>query len=189
VYCSVDLVPTFKIKGIALLNLIKIVNKAMIYNQPEGWQKYLQKYAEADVIMPELLFGSTKVITDNDSNKDRTDMTASVLLKNINTSVDKNYNVQPGQNLKGEKFKSNQLKWVYTRIKALKSIFGVNLDNYMLKKLLWKPNEFTANRNTYFLLYEVMCLPEVRAQFESVIDFRQWEKNRDRQEIPVFKRE
>jgi hypothetical protein len=152
VYCSVDLVPTFKIKHIAPLDLAKIVNMGIMNNQPEGWQNYPQKYAKADVIMPELLFVSQKAITDDDSNKDGTDSIASVLLKNINTSVDKNYYVRPGQNLKREKFKSEDLKWVYTEIKALKTIFSVSLDNYMLKKLLWKPNEFRANMGDHYLL-------------------------------------
>jgi hypothetical protein len=189
VYCSLDLVPTFKIKGIAPLDLARIINMGMIYHKPGGWLKYLQKYAKAEVIMPDILFGSKKDITDKD-------MIGSVLLKNINTSIDKNYYVRPGQNLNGQKFKSDDLKWVYTRIKALKIIFGVNIDNYMLKKLLWKPNEFVKNRYVpdfvcMRLLYDVMCLPEVRAQFESIIDFRQWERNtkRYRCKIPVLKRE
>jgi hypothetical protein len=71
--------------------------------------------------------------------------------------------------LKEVKFKSQDLKLVYTTIKAVKTILGVILDNYKLKKLLWKTNEFQCFVPSQ-LLYEVMCLPEIRAPFESKID-------------------
>jgi hypothetical protein len=65
------------------------------------------------------------------------------------------------------------LKYVDTRIKALKTILGISLDNYKLKKLLCmaKPKEFKSSLSPIELLYEVMCLPEVRAQFESRINY------------------
>jgi hypothetical protein len=71
---------------------------AMISDQPDGWLKYLQKYANADLIMPDIL-GCIKYISDEDSNTDVTDIDSikemteirSVPLKNINTSIKPNY--------------------------------------------------------------------------------------------------
>jgi hypothetical protein len=118
---------------------------AMISDQPDGWLKYLQKYANADLIMPDIL-GCIKYISDEDSNTDVTDIDSikemteirSVPLKNINTSIKPNYFVRPGQHFKGTKYQLEVLKYVYTRIKALKTILGISLDNYKLKKLLWR---------------------------------------------------
>jgi hypothetical protein len=52
-YCSVDLVPTFKINTTTALNLARNVNTTMVKEKPEGWFGYLQKYASSDMIMPD----------------------------------------------------------------------------------------------------------------------------------------
>jgi hypothetical protein len=54
-YCSVDLVPTFKINKTTAMSLARNVNTAMLKEKPEGWFRYLQKYASSDMIMPDLV--------------------------------------------------------------------------------------------------------------------------------------
>jgi hypothetical protein len=53
-YCSIDLGPTFKINKITALNLAYIVNIAMLKERPDGWFRYLQKYATSDMIFLDL---------------------------------------------------------------------------------------------------------------------------------------
>jgi hypothetical protein len=84
VYCSVDLVPVFDIEGIHPLHLAKIINVTMLNKRPEGWMNYMSKYANADLIITDLLEG------------DRSQTIESVLLKNLNCSVERNYFVRPG---------------------------------------------------------------------------------------------
>jgi hypothetical protein len=84
VYCSVDLVPVFDIEGIHPLHLAKIINVAMLNERPEGWMNYMSKYANADLIVTDLLQG------------DGSQAIESVLLKNLNCSVERNYFVRPG---------------------------------------------------------------------------------------------
>jgi hypothetical protein len=169
IYCSVDLVPTFKIIGISPLELAKIVNSAMIYLKPNGWMKYLTKYAKTDLIVIDLI-----------ENSSESQMIQSVILKNINCSLDQNYFVRPGQYLGREKFKSEEHKKIYLRIKALKTILDIELDNYMLKKLLLKPIELRTDIlpsdfiSDFF--HDVMCQPELREKFESRIAYEFWPK-------------
>jgi hypothetical protein len=105
VYCSVDLVPTFKIKKITALELARIANTAMLTEKPEGWFRYLQKYATSDVILSDLY-------------QDKVSTFSSVLLKNLNWQSDHNYFARPGQHLGVEKFKGDAWRMVYIFIKA-----------------------------------------------------------------------
>jgi hypothetical protein len=57
---------------------------AMLDERPEGWMNYMSKYANADLIITDLLEG------------DRSQTIESVLLKNLNCSVERNYFVRPG---------------------------------------------------------------------------------------------
>jgi hypothetical protein len=83
-YCSVDVVPVFNIQGIQPLHLANILNSAMLNQRPDGWMNYMRKYANADLIVTDLMEG------------DRSQTIESVLLKNLNCSVEKNYFVRPG---------------------------------------------------------------------------------------------
>jgi hypothetical protein len=173
IYCSMDVVPVFQIKGILPLELARLINTAMLMEQPEGWLNYITKYAKADLIVPDLLKGDKSLIK-------------SVLLKNLNCSVEKNYFVRPGQHLNATKFLSNDHRWVYQRIKALKSVLKIDLNTYFLKKLLLRPVMFNTN-NSYEFLFDVMCQPELREKFERIIDYDNWITEEDKSNLPLKK--
>ena len=49
VYCSVDLVPTFKVEAVKAVGLARIVNVAMLAeDHPSSWFNYLRGYAKGD---------------------------------------------------------------------------------------------------------------------------------------------
>jgi hypothetical protein len=84
IYCSVDVVPVFNIRGIQPLYLANILNSATLTQKPEGWFNYMKKYAKADLIVTDLLEG------------DPSQMIKSVLLKNLNCTEEKNFFIRPG---------------------------------------------------------------------------------------------
>jgi hypothetical protein len=57
IYCSVDVVPIYKIIKMKALAKARIVNTAMIKQQPEGWRGYMRKYATSDLIFTDLQKG------------------------------------------------------------------------------------------------------------------------------------
>jgi hypothetical protein len=173
IYCSVDLVPTFPIMKIDTMKLARIVNLGMHKERPEGWLSYMTKYVKSDMIVPDLLDG-----VDSTTN--------SVLLKTMNTSLDQNYFVRPGQCLGVDKFRTERHTEAYSTIKALKQILSVKgLDNYMVKKLLLRPIEFQSE-DYYDFLFEVMSLPEIREQFQS-INYDEWLNYEQKKIIPLKK--
>jgi hypothetical protein len=169
IYCSIDLVPTFKVRKIDPLELARFLNTAMLKERPEGWFTYLKKYVKANRIVTELL-----ECVSSDSQ-----MIGSVRLKNLNCSKDCNYFVQLGQCLTKEKFKSNMHKTAYMQIKALKKILDIEFNNYLLKKLLLRPVEFDHSFEEHFL-FDVMCQPELRETFEKRIDYTKWMERANR---------
>jgi hypothetical protein len=171
IYSSVDLVPTFNINPIDPLDLARIINSAMLSQRPDGWFNYMKKYAKADLIVTDLLV------------KERDQAIGSVLLKNLNCSLEQNYFVRPGQHLAAEKFKTKEHRRLYQNVKALKTILDVDLNNYMLKKLLLKPIEFKIRIKSHFL-YDVMCMPELKEKFEEKIDYEEWKVCRAKSKIP-----
>jgi hypothetical protein len=97
----------------AALELARIVNTAMIEQQPTGWLRYLEKYSTSDVIFTDLL-----------NVQDKSSMIGSVLLKQLSAQQ---YFVRPGQHLGTDKFSSKSHHQVYCWIKALKTILDVDL--------------------------------------------------------------
>jgi hypothetical protein len=86
VYTSVDLIPTFGIIGKAPLQLARAVNLAMLNQKPEGWLDHLTKYFNADMVLTDLL----------DSKQTYRQNIKTVLMKNLNCSIDNNFFIQPG---------------------------------------------------------------------------------------------
>jgi hypothetical protein len=191
IYCSVDLVPTFKIKEIAALELARMVNMAMIKEQPEGWLRYLEKYAASDLIRTDLLYvskenglnGGAYYATDSK----KVVQLSSVLLKNLNCQPDKNYFIRPGQHLGTDKFKSRGQRQIYCWIKALKKILSVDVSMYMVKKiLLERPHEIRSDC-PYNDLYYKMSQAELKEKFDSKIDYTKWESLRIKAVVPLKK--
>jgi hypothetical protein len=178
IYCSVDLVPSFNIQGIEPLELANIINSAMLSKRPEGWFDYMRKYAKADLIVAELLEG------------DKSQTIESVLLKNLNCSEETNYFVRPGQHLSESKFTSDVHKAIYTKIKALKTILKVDVNNYFVKKLLLRKVEYGDSVIVdYIFFFEVMQQPELREMFKSRIDYEVWIEDLDKTYIPLWTEE
>jgi hypothetical protein len=124
-------------KQVEALELARMVNTAIINQKPEGWVGYLERYVTSDIIFTDLIISGQKTwIMD-------------CLLKQL--SGEDSF-VRPGQHL--QKFSSATHHKVYCRIKALKSIFNVNINrnrrteaevkisSYKVKKILLRPAEF-----------------------------------------------
>jgi hypothetical protein len=71
-------------------------------------------------------------------------------------------------------------------VKALKTILEIDLNSYMLKKLLSEPIEFNTEHLNYFL-YDVMCQPKIREKFKFVIDYKKWNRDTRKCFIPLKK--
>jgi hypothetical protein len=147
----------------------------MMKQQPDGWLRYLKEYATSDLIITDLL-----------GDNDRSNMIHSVLLKQLNFCSDNNYFVRPGQHLSANKFNSVNHYFVYCCIKVLKAILEVDISQYLVKKMLLRPSEFSGGVR-YSLLYATMCQGELRERFEEKIDYDQWKKEEFKSNIPLKK--
>ena len=124
-YCSMDIVPVFPIKKMSPMDLARIIITAMRKRgHHPGWFHQIRKYEVCDRIVRGI---NTPDVT-------------SVVLKTMNCQEDKNYFIRPGQPLGWDKFPKDDIKDYYCRIKLMIKAKGVkNLGNYMVKKLLLKP--------------------------------------------------
>ncbi len=121
-------------------------------------------------------------------------MDAVILKRLVGSAGRYGYYVRPAQPLGADKkFQSDE--WVrrsYKYIKALKSILGVDLNSYLLKKLFMRPAfrtiKFGATKDG-MVIFKMLSQPELRRKFESVIDFEQWAREPEfsRQFIPLRK--
>ena len=79
-----------------------------------------------------------------------------------------------------QEFENNKRLFdVYIKIKALKDLLGAETKSYFVKKVLLRPN-FKAITDGGFhlpgrLLFTALTLPELRGQFEHLIDFERWQ--------------
>ena len=138
-YCSIDIVPVFPITKMTPMELARIIITALRKRgHPVGWFHQLRKYEVCDKIVEGI---PTKDVT-------------SVILKTLNCGVDRNYFIRPAQPLGWDKFQSEKMEDYYCRMKLLIKGKGVkSLDNYMLKKLLRKP-EFQDTSLFWILKHE-----------------------------------
>ena len=176
VFCSVDLVPTFKIEEIEAIDLARIINTAMLgAGQPKGWYNHMKNYVKGDMVLEDTFQGSGTV--------------KAVLLKHLSCFSEKNYYVRPGQNLGPVKFQTRNLKRAYCYIKALKKIRKVSdLDMYLVKKDFKKEVFLALDRETtYFddFFFKVLSQPVLKSKFESVINYPQWGRRHNKYEIPL----
>ena len=168
IYMSMDIIPAYSLQEITSLGLAKIVNLGMLKKfQPKGWFKYLTNYLECDMVMEDLL-GIKSIVPKNKS----------VFLKLLHSQSDLHY-VRPGQLIGQKKFQSNRHHLLYQHIKFFKKTFDLDINMFMVKKLLWKPEITMIYHETLVqreFVLRVISLPELRAHFEKVFDFNAWEK-------------
>ncbi len=129
IYCSMDLIPSFRVSPAGSMDIARMVNDAMLAaDHPPGWDAYLRGYVGAEM---HIKMGDAEI--DNDAVR-------SVGLKLLNDEGDRYYFVRPVQPMGGRKFLSRELKDVYCLIKVLKKVFGISrgLQMYMVKKKLRK---------------------------------------------------
>ncbi len=57
VYCSIDLVPTFKIKKVGAIELARAVNGVMLGDgrPDQAWFRYLNNYAKSDMVLSDIV--------------------------------------------------------------------------------------------------------------------------------------
>ena len=168
VYCSIDIVPTYSIREFGALSLAKLVNTGMLASpsRPQGWLKYLQNYVTSDMVLTDILDTRRQV--------------ESVFLKLLQNSHSDVYYIRPGQLLGQEKFCTQRHHLVYQQIKFLKKCLQLaDVDMYMVKKLLWKPEVNMLHYETVTkreFVIRVLSLPELKHHFQTVIDFRKWDR-------------
>ena len=138
-YCSIDIVPVFPIREKDPIELANIIISAMRKKgHPQGWFHQIRKYEVCDRIVKGI----------------KSPNVTSVVLKTMNCQEDKNYFIRPGQPLGWDKFPNDKIKEYYCRIKLMLKAKGIkNLGNYMVKKLLLKP-EFQNRTMFQILLHE-----------------------------------
>ena len=139
---------------------------------PKEWYSNLEKYLSTDRVLREL-----------------GDEVSKILIKMCNVGEDKNYMVQAGQHLKGDKFRSERLKSVFCQVKALKQMLGVSgFSNYLLKKIL-AADEFVQieedTRGDNHLLFKVLTHRSIRNYFLGHIDFVKYEAYPSKHVIPI----
>ena len=110
-------------------------------------------------------------------------VTDSVLLKTMNSNHDQYYYIRPGQLLGQAKFPRLRHKYVYIKIKSIKKLLNLDLNMFMVKKLLWTPKMQFMCYNTVMEIEFVRKLlecPELKAKAAERIDFKEWEKRQDK---------
>ena len=168
IYCSMDLILAYCIVEIESVELANIINTGFLRTeQPDGTLKYLRNYIECDMVMEDLI----KVKSDFQKNK-------TVFLKLLHSESNLYY-IRPGQLLGREKFPTKCHHLLYQQVKFFKKSFNLDINMYMLKKLLWKPEvmllHFECLNQREFVL-RVLSMPELKRHFEGIFDFRAWER-------------
>ena len=178
-YCSIDLVPVFRILAIGSLDLAKIVNEGMLGpGHPEEWFDFITGYVGEDKVMMELFGGG-----------EGDEVICHVLLKLINCYPTNNYFIRPSQLMTQHKFHSPLAKKAYCYMKALKKVLGLNFSQYLLKKQLLKPVLRTIEEihPDNFILYfqAVLSSHELKSLFEERINFSAWGDIHHKSYIPL----
>ena len=163
-YCSIDLVPVFRVEPLRPLDLASIVNIGMLTpGHPREWFDCVKSYIREDKVLMEIF-----------QDEGGEDMVHYVLLKVINCSKD-SYFIRPSQLLAQKKFQSPMSKKAYCYIKALKKVLSLDISQYMVKKSLMKPVfEEMQQDNFYRFFFAVLSSAEIRPLFEERINFSAW---------------
>ncbi len=168
IYVSMDIIPAYSVQKISSLDLARAVNLGVLNKfRPKGWFKYLTNYLESEMVMEDLL-GIKSIVQNNKS----------VFLKLLHFQSDLHY-IRPGQLLGQKKFQSNRHHLSYQHIKFFKKSFDLDLNIFMVKKFLWKPEVTMIYYETLVqreFVLRVMSLPELRSYFDTLFDFDTWEK-------------
>ena len=170
VYCSVDLIPMFKIKEMAAMELSRIGNKAMLApDHPWGWFKYLMGVVRHDRVTQEL------------ADEININTIKTVSLKTMNCNAGRNYYVRPGQVLGPEKFFEEEAKESYIVIKLITKLLEADLNMYWVKKEL----RTFARYHTAGNIFSVLSKGKFKTLLEDKIDFEKWNKSKSSYKIPL----
>ena len=169
IFCSIDLIPVFPIQPVTTMFLVKLINTAMLFSDhPRGWLKYLFKYPTDYKIIEEL----------TPKGKDEIH---SVGLKTMNFNEGKNHHIKPAQVFTLEKFRSKEMRDIYSYIKFLKKVLNFNISSFWVKKELMKDQYLSiveSNENVDTALIQVLSQPEFRSKLKGKINFTLSNKNR-----------
>ena len=170
IYCSVDLIPVFHIEPISTMQLARLIMRNMLsIEPPEGWLNFLFKYYKDYKIVQYLSQSGDGKVT-------------SVGLKTMTFLERRNHHVKPAQDFTRDKFASPRMKDIYTYIKFLIQVLGLDLSSYWVKKELLK-EEYSSLLDTWcdnggyggcvddFALVQILSQPQFKPKFQSEIDF------------------
>ena len=172
IYCSIDLIPIFAIEPIPTMELARLINDAMLGdNPPEGWLNFMFKYFKDYKIIQELAeSGSGKII--------------SVGLKTMNFYEGRNHHIKHAQEMTESKFSSRRMKDIYSYVKLLKKVLHLDLSSYWVKKELMKPeyesilDSCTESKDEWsdaddFALVQILMQSEFKTKVGDKIDFQE----------------
>ena len=172
-YCSVDVIPAYKVVPIEAVTLARMVNSAMLAedtsNRPVEWYRYLRNYTQCDMVLEDIMERDVarRVVSH-------------VFLKTMHACSDassRSYYVRPGQLLGVQKFQNMRFLQVYRYIKCLKRVYNLeNLNLYMTKKILLKPSFLMDLYGTVLLqdfLLKIVSHPALRHHFEKSLNVKQ----------------
>ena len=177
---TVDLIPVLPVKGKNFNQMINLITETLFRDRPPNWLAHLRTFIKRDRVLPESFL---EVLEGNPEKP------IQVAIKLLHFGTKRNFIIRPAQQLAVTKeFKENQrLKRVYCQIKCLKSLLGVNVNSYFIKKVLLTDvmkTKFNVEVDMYFL-YEALHHSELKIKFESIIDYAKWQ--RIGYDIPILK--
>ena len=178
---SIDLIPLLPCPEKDPIKMFGLVTSHLVKGNLPNWLPYLQKFVKSDTLLPEVL-GNPNLPEDG--------YTAMKLLQA--DSDNDLFILRPGQTLAMQNLQEPKLKKTYCYLKALKSLMGVEISSYQLKKVLLL-EEFsqlagTATDATH-LLYLALTHHHLHSAFHGhefeasgerrKIDFDAWKRSVD----------
>ncbi len=204
---TADFIPVFPVESSqGFLPLFYAIVSTLAREAPKGGNKHFKSIMEKDRILPESF---QDLLEKQHTSRPR--KTYDVSMKLLNYGSESNYIIRPGQIKDDRQAKAVRqhpqkkieevINEVYISIKGLKSILGVDVDSYFIKKVV-RLKEIThmildldaAKVGLPRKVFDVLDLPELRDHFKKVIDYKGWQEklegeafnDDDRDKIPIF---
>ena len=168
---TIDLIPVLPVKGRNLNEMNNLITKTLSTEKPPNWLKYLKGFMKKDRVLPESFVEQF-----------RRSPVLEVGMKLLHFGSKRNFIIRPAQQLSvAHELRNRKLKSIYCQIKCLKSLLGIDVNSYFIKKvLLTNEMKEKIEEGTF---YNVLQHPDLRAEFEKAIDYANWKPKKD---IPIL---
>ncbi len=151
-----------------VINLYDVIVRGLVDKQPPNWLEYLKKHLKQDRILPDAF--------EEQVNSERPIL---VGLKLIHYGQENNFILRAAQRMDVTEFDNNpRLKIVYQNIKYLKSVLGIQLSSYLVKKVLFldKGEIASGKLDPQDWTLPSMANTPLKPYFLKAIDFKKWQE-------------